>query len=355
MSIGYVGAMRPQRLNWNERNYRLLSRFVTTVRSGEVAVFDWDNTCICGDIGEAVFRYQALHLKFKFNPEQLQKIIPDQVQGIDRVQLNGQRLPLNEVKGQIICAYEKIFGRDLTEVIANAAFRDFSAGLLALNRGFEATPGIGCAFAYLWTNNFLAGFTAAEVCRLAAEVIDSELKNGIENHTMSDSRQQMLYHWTTGIRPFPEMADLALVLKKAGCRVIISTASNPLIIETMRQRTGFPAERVIGMAQELKNGILQNTLEPGLKPNFGVGKVENLRRLLPDEPVFAAGDSEGDYEMLTSFPGTRLKLLVRREQPEKIFPLYQKALAGDRHYLLQDVDPTAGQFSASGNQPAAAD
>jgi phosphoserine phosphatase len=352
--IGYVWAMPLQRLNWNQRNYEALNDFLADVRPGELAVFDWDNTCICGDIGEAIFRYQALHLKFKFNPEQLRAIIPDQVHGIDHINVNGQPIPLPQVKGQIVSAYEKIFDRALTEIRASAAHRDFSAGLLALNRGLEETPGIGCEFAYPWIINFLQGFSPAEVYRLAIEVIDSELQSGIENRTMSDSREQLLYHWTAGIRCFPEMADLARILKKAGCRVIVSTASNPLIIETMMQRTGFAAELVIGMASGLENGILQGTLAPGLAPNFGPGKVENMCRLLDQEPVFAAGDSSGDYEIMTAFPGTRLKLLIRRRQPEKMVTLYKKALAGDRQYLLQDVDLATGQFLAAVSQPAIA-
>ena len=346
--------MTLQRLNWNERNYQLLNQFIATVRSGDIAVFDWDNTCIFGDSGEAVFRHQVLHLEFKFGPERLREIIPDQVQGIDYVHINGQTLPLPKVKGQIVSAYEKIFSRDITEIRDSAALRDFSASLLALNRGLEETPGIGCEFAYPWTINFLQGFSPAEVCQLAAEVIDSELQSDIENRTMSDSREQLLYHWTAGIRPFPEMVDLARILKKAGCRVIVSTASNPLIIETMMQRTGFAAELVIGMASGLKNGILQGTLAPWLASNFGPGKAENMRQLLDLEPVFAAGDSSGDYEIMTAFPGTRLKLLIRRRQPGKITALYKKALDGDPQYLLQDVDLATGQFSAAASQPAIA-
>jgi hypothetical protein len=56
-----------KRLNWNQRNYEALNDFLAGVRPGDIAVFDWDNTCICGDIGDAIFRFQALHLQFKFN------------------------------------------------------------------------------------------------------------------------------------------------------------------------------------------------------------------------------------------------------------------------------------------------
>ena len=336
-----------QRLSWNERNYRLLSQFVTTVGSQDIAVFDWDNTCIFGDIGEAVLRHQARYMEFKFTPARLREIIPTQVHGIDHIIINGQSLPLIQIKGQIIDAYEKIFGRELTAIHASAVLRDFCVGLLALNRGFEETTGIGCEFAYPWAINFLQGFSPAEVRHLAAKVVDSELQSRIENHTMSDSRGHLLYRWVTGVRSFPEMADLARVLKKAGCRVIVSTASNQLIVETMMQRTGFTAERVIGMASRIANGLLQDSLAPGLMPNFGSGKAKNLHQILDLDPVFAAGDSSGDYELMTTFSGTRLKLLIRRRQAGKMAALYKKALAGNPRYLLQDVDLATGQFSAA--------
>jgi hypothetical protein len=342
--------MTLQRLNWNQRNYDALNGFLAGARPGDIAVFDWDNTCIFGDIGEAVFRYQALHLQFKFDPGKLQEIVPDQVLGIDRIQINGQRLPLSRVKGQIVSSYEKIFGRDIDEIQGSADLRDFSVGLLALNRGFEETSGIGCEFAYPWAIGFLAGSTPAEICLMATKVIDTELRSRIQEFSMSDSWERLRYHWTAGIRPFPEMSDLARCLSKAGCRVIVSTASNPLIIETMVQRTDFAAEKVIGMAAQIENGILSGALAPGPAPNFGPGKAENLRRLLGEEPFFTAGDSNGDYEMVTMFPNARLNLLIRRTQPGKMASLYQKALAGDRRYLLQGVDPVAGRFSASVSQ-----
>jgi hypothetical protein len=343
--------MKLQRLNWNPRNFAALNDFLAGVQPGDIAVFDWDNTCIFGDIGEAVLRHQALHLAFPFGPGRLREIIPDQVNGIDRVRINGRAQPLPEVKGRIVSAYEKIFGRNAAEISATAPYRDFSAGLLALNRGFEETPGIGCEFAYPWTGNFLLGLRPAELRRLAGEVIDSELQTAIRDFSISDSRERLFYRWSAGIRPYPEMTDLADILKKTGCRVIISTASNPLIVETMMQRTGFAAELVIGMAQRMENSVLPDTLAPGLAPNFGPGKVENLRRLLDGEPVFAAADSSGDYEMVTSFPATRLRLLVRRPRAGKMAALYKKALAGDPHYLLQDVDMATGRFSAPAASP----
>jgi len=133
---------------------------------------------------------------------------------------------------------------------------------------------------------------------------------------------------------------------------VVSTASNPLIVETMIAAIGFAAERVIGQASGMAKGRLLGTLAPGLQSNFGRGKVENLRHGLDREPVFAAGDSPGDHEMLTAFPATRLKLLIRRSRPGKMTGLYRRALNRDPHFLLQDIDSGLGEFTPGKSLPA---
>ncbi len=344
--MGYTFQMELQRLNWSQRNYEALNEFVAGVRPGEIAIFDWDNTCIFGDIGDAFFRHQALNLEFRFGAERLRQIIPGRVHGIDHMNINGKAWPLRRLKERIVGAFHKISGRTLAQIAGSDDYLDFSASLLALNHGLEQTPGIGCEFAYLWTVQFLEGFRPAEVRRLAEAVARHELQSPLQERSWSDSRRQLAYRWTAGIRPFPEMADLSRVLKKAGCRVLVSTASNPLIVEAMLPSTGFAAERVLGQAAGIARGRLLGTLAPGLLSNFGDGKVENLKRALDREPVFAAGDSPGDYEMLTAFPGTRLKLLIRRPRPGKMSALYRRALSGDPRFLLQDIDRGQGKFTA---------
>lgn len=57
--MGYGCVMKLNRRNWSERNYEALNGMLAGVKPGEIAVFDWDNTCICGDIGEALLRRLA--------------------------------------------------------------------------------------------------------------------------------------------------------------------------------------------------------------------------------------------------------------------------------------------------------
>jgi hypothetical protein len=57
--FGYGGAMKLKRRSWSARNFKALNEMLRGVRRGETAVFDWDNTCILGDIGDALLRRPA--------------------------------------------------------------------------------------------------------------------------------------------------------------------------------------------------------------------------------------------------------------------------------------------------------
>jgi hypothetical protein len=72
--------------------------------------------------------------------------------------------------------------------------------------------------------------------------------------------------------------------------------------------------------------------------------VANLLRLLASEPVLVAGDSDNDTAMLTSFPDTRLRLIVNRRQGGKIARLLRLAARGERGFLAQEIDPRRGEF-----------
>ena len=59
-------------MGWARCNFRFLHRWLTehhAKNQPEVAVFDFDNTCIYHDIGEAVLRWQLEHKAFRFGAE----------------------------------------------------------------------------------------------------------------------------------------------------------------------------------------------------------------------------------------------------------------------------------------------
>ena len=339
------------RQNWSQRNHDVLNDFVDGMKPGEIAVFDWDNTCIFGDIGEALLRRLTFDLAFAIDVNAMAATIPDTINGIDRVLIKGKPFSLKKIKEAVLAAYERLKHAPPANgsKAVDENVRVFTSGLLALNRALEETPGIGCEFAYPWVNLLLQGLPLADFDRLAAAVIERELHAPLRRHAVSDPRGRWRYAWTAGVRLFPEMNDLATAWQERGGAVVVSTASNRLLVEKMVAVTGFPCRRVIGMGLATDGVRFGRTLEPGLAANLGAGKVANIRACLENEPVLVAGDSSNDYEMLSAFPSTRMRLIVNRQSGGRIDLLYRRALAGENGYLAQEIDPTRGKFKADYN------
>lgn len=338
--------MNLKRGNWSERNHGELVRLLAGVRPGDIAVFDWDNTCAFNDVGEALLRRLAFGLEFRLDADGFAATLPDVVNGIGRVCVNGRELSLKRMKEAVFSAYRRLrggAGRD-----RDGDYRVFTSGLLALNRALEETPGIGCAFAYPWMISLHQGFSRAEFDRLAAAVVRDELRSPIRRRRVSDPRRRWRHGWTSGIRVYPEMADLAGCWLARGGALVVSTASKRQLVEAAISVTGFPCGRVIGMELAESGGRFTALPQPGLAPNLGAGKVANIRRLLASEPVLVAGDSSNDYEMLTAFPATRARLVIDHRSGGPIRELARRARAGEAGFLAQGIDPRRGAFRAPG-------
>ncbi len=345
--------MMLKRRNWSERNFKALNEMLRGVRPGEIAVFDWDNTCAFNDIGEALLRRMTFDLAFRIDAKNMAAMIPDRINGIGHVLIRKKPFSLAKMKEAIFSAYEELkqappfAGKKSIDI----AYRVFTSGLLALNRSLEDTPGIGCEFAYPWVNTLFQGLSPVEFDRLAAPVIMEELQNSIGHRSMIDPLGRWRYSWTRGIRVYQEMTDLAACWQKRGGEVVVSSASNRRLVEMIISLTGFPCREVIGMELAMAGGRFADTLKPGLCPNLGPGKVANIRKRLGSEPALVAGDSSNDYEMLTSFPSTRLRLVVDRCQKGKIALLARRARRGESGYLAQEIDSRRGEFGKAGSGP----
>lgn len=340
--------MRLKRRNWSERNYRALNEFLNGVQPGEIAVFDWDNTCAFNDIGEALLRRMAFGLEFRMDAVAMAASIPDLIHGIGRVNLGGKPYSLKRMKEAVFSALGRLQRRPLAAIKdMDEDYRVFTSGLLALNRALEMTPGIGCDFAYPWVNTLLQGLTAAELDGMAAKAIAAALQEPIRRHAVLDPQGRWRYDWTGGSRLYPEMADLAACWQQRGGRLVVSTASNRQLVEKMIAMTGFPCRKVIGMELALAGKRFLNGLKPGWRPNLGAGKVHNLISRLDREPALAAGDSSNDYEMLTAFAATRVRLIIDRQAPGTIRSLVRRARSGEAGFLCQPIDRGRGTFQAA--------
>lgn len=333
------------RLNWSEANYLRLKTLLGEMPAGSWAVFDWDNTCIFNDCGDAFFRHQLFHLDFHLSPSSFAALLPDEVNGVSRVHVAGEMQSLAELKDIIAADYAELVNRRASGPAWRdcLAYRRFAAAMLALNSALERDPAIGCRFAYAWVIGLLAGFTPAEVGARARRVWSRALRRPIARLACGDGAGQVTYH--EGLRVYPEMRNLMRALRGRGARVAVITATSPHIVAAIAAAAGYPVDAVIGMQSRLEAGVLQPERDDALAVNYGAGKVANIRALLQAEPLLVAGDSDGDVEMLTAFAATRVRLIIdRRLAGSRIAALYARAATGRDGLGLQAIDDRRGRF-----------
>jgi phosphoserine phosphatase len=330
--------------NWVSRNFDRLRSFVEGAGRRGLAVFDWDNTSVFGDIGDAFSRDQIFRLDFRLTRREFEAVIPETAFGIDEIDHAGGTISLPILKEELVAAYRRIeqAGFDRKKIGRDPSYADFTTGLLVLNQGLETTAGIGCRFSSPWITRFLKGFSVHEIETKAAAVFREQCRMPIRARRQTDSHGSLTVSWTEGMRVFPEMRNLMKAMKSHGFEIGVVTATNSHIVSGAVEAARYPVDRLVGQASETEAGRLNGYPPPGFPVNWGEGKAENIRRSFKREPVFAAGDSDGDCEMLTGFPETELRLLIHRGRPGRIRTLVERA--GEDGYLIQEVDCRTGKF-----------
>ena len=168
--------------------------------------------------------------------------------------------------------------------------------------------------------------------------------------------------WKNGLRLQPEMQDLYAKFRNAGFDVWVCSASFVDVIKEISSNPAFgynnPAGRVLAMELERDaNGVIQPEYRRGYDQTQGPGKTKNIRRFLVTKygygPVFIAGDSEGDQNMMADFADTKKVLIVNRLRDPKTDIGKFSALAvqnygkADTRYLLQGRDDNTGAWVPS--------
>jgi len=117
---------------------------------------------------------------------------------------------------------------------------------------------------------------------------------------------------------YPEILKLIGNLKNFGFEVWIVSASPEVLYEKfVSERTGVPVTRIIGVKSVIKNGVITDEMvHPVPQDN---GKEFTIDTFIKTKPLFAAGNSRGDFEMLSA--SRMLKLIVNPDdtKKEKIF------------------------------------
>lgn len=368
------------RFNWSDENYQVLNKFIENYglngkhynkNEAPYAVLDWDQTCAFLDVEEAIMRYQLFNLRYKMTKAEFADLLKNNINGVTRLSDDYQALSLADINQDLIDDYNYLYDQyigpqatmKLSDVKETPQYSDFIAKLPFLYDGYGATTGIGDGYSYPWVLYLFAGHTIDEVKAMAKEAIEYELGNPLSKQTLQSPANLQTntgiirYSYKTGLRILPEMQNLIATFNRNGITVYIVSASYKPVVEVFSGIGTFGYNvnpgQVIGMELATdKNGIILPVYKSDWVKTFRQGKVEAIEKVIKTglgknwDPIFSAGDSDGDYEMLTGFPGMKLSLIWNRVKGGPIGTLCREAVdqagTSNPRYILQGRNENTG-------------
>lgn len=282
---------------WTAENASALAAFLGRAEGTlgrKVAVFDFDNTCILNDIGDATFHLMVDGAEFE--------AAATSADGLWGYFEEGDRNPVKEALESLLEEKRRRPRRPVRELGAYPRYRK-----LLYKAYEELCSREGNETCYGWVVRLQAGLTPKRAGALAAAALRLELGRplGEERLTLGpDDREPVTA--ATGIRPYAEIRRLMRDLSKRGVEVWIVSASGQYLVERAAlELFGLPAARVIGTRVAVRDGRLTTELE---SVPYRAGKVKAIRELIGARPLLAAGDSDGDWEMLDYASDLRILL-----------------------------------------------
>ncbi|MFG2995668.1 haloacid dehalogenase-like hydrolase [Streptomyces sp. NPDC048340] len=305
-------------------------------RNKPVAVFDWDNTVVKNDVGDATMFWLLRNGKIRqpargdwsttsrYLTPAAAEALAGACAGLARP---GAPLPTGTPAGAG-CADE------LNAVYGTAATTAGAAAFAGWDRR-TMEP------AYAWLPQLMQGWTASEVRGFAAAARAENLAAPV------GAKQQVGTTTATGwVRYYDQQKDLIAGLQKAGFDVWISSASPQPVVEVWAKGVGIKADHVIGIRNTTTGGgkftsHLQGcgSVEDGADSmityidgkrcwiNKEIFKVRGAaaEKVQPAarRQVFAAGDSDTDISFLRD--ATALRLVVNRNKNELMCRAYDNS------------------------------
>ncbi len=298
--------------------------------SPPVAVFDWDNTVIKNDIGDATMFWVLRNDKVLQPPGKSWAMTSPYLTPAAISTLSGACDALADAEQPLPTSTDAA----CADAIVGVYYDQTAAG------GAPAFAGHNFRTmepAYAWLAQLLAGYTPAEVNAFATAAIDENLAAD-EGATQTVGTRSGLTAW---IRIYDQIRDLIGVAQQNGLGVWVVSASPQHVVEPFAAMVGVAADHVIGIRTiTTGDGKLTYNLQGcGTVPegtNDGLGNVtgnslityiEGKRcwinkaifgdmgptasQVNPDlskRPVFGAGDSDTDVSFLQDATGLRLAL-----------------------------------------------
>jgi len=280
---------------WQPENYQRLLAWLAEQRAVNVerqaespryVVFDWDNTCLIGDIGTATWWRQIEEMLFCFDH-------PDFWSLFDHFERKAQ-LRQDAEHAQALTPDQRA---------DDPIYRRYLSGMVDAYWDLEEAGDSEAS--YPWQSKLLVGLSKTDVVRLTERTLEAELGRDFGTIELEHlaSLQRAL---PCGIRTAEEIGKLVAALRAVGIESWIVSATHQWIVETVAPLYEIPADHVIGMRLELCDGTLTTQV---IKPvTVKEGKVKAIQTYIHPtaRPLLVAGDSSNDWPMLEYSQGLRL-------------------------------------------------
>ena len=371
--------------NWSEAPYNALCKLMTECgreaaeAGGNVnsAVFDYDNTTVLSDIELATMQWQIENLKFKFRPDEVTDLFSPYVPDLD-IELKeagaegiSARMLIEDMAASYRALLDaagagcgmEIAPEKLAELRGMPEFDDFKTKFWALYEGDFETFDYREAFFIIAA--MFDGFTYPEVQALVAEAVNAQTAKGCVKDVVWESpdmgkagKVRMVV--PDGLALSAEMRNLYAALPRNGVDVYVFSASLEAVVETMACDPAFlgldTAQVYAIRLRTDSTGLVLREYREGYVRPYKEGKTEAIKALIQSRydgrgPVLVAGDSEGDYSMLTSFDDMRVGLIVDKGQDTPgIGELRRQAIEAEKtgascRYVLQRRDNAHAGFA----------
>ena len=331
------------RQGWHGLNAQALSRMIAESGKGSpsydpahppVAAFDWDNTVIKNDVGDATIFWMLAHDKILEPPRgdwrTTSPLLSDDAVASLRKACSslgepGKPLATSGMDAKGMACADEIFAiYDGGKTTAGAkAWKDGA-------RSEMIDP------AYAWAVSLQAGYTPEEIKGFAEQAIEFNLANAIGAVQRIGSNEGV----TAYIRIYDQMRELIAALQVAGFDIWVISASSQPLVEAFALRVGISPDRVIGVRAVLDgkkratNGFLgcgpyENNNHSLISYKQGkrcwlnkevFGKRAASAQMNDRSPlVFAAGDSDTDLHFLKD---AKVRLVLNRNKEELMCHAY---------------------------------
>ncbi|MCP4180654.1 MAG: haloacid dehalogenase-like hydrolase [bacterium] len=117
---------------------------------------------------------------------------------------------------------------------------------------------------------------------------------------------------------FPKMLQLVKNFQNYNFQIWVVTSSPEILYEKIvSEQFNIPINHVIGVRTLIKNGVLSKTIIPPITED--AGKVDAINTFIKTRPLFVAGNSRGDFEMIKYSKGIKMIVNPNNIEKKKVF------------------------------------